>query len=214
VSSCAVAASTSGPSVVLGLRERKRRETRDRLIDAAIELATLHGFDTVTVDQISERADVSPRTFFNYFRCKEAAVLGADGEILEQLRASITAAPGEAAIPVLRGALIRLAGLFAVDAGRWRARIALMEASPELVAYHLRDLAAAESALASALIERDPAMPPRSAVLAVRLGTGALRTALSDWADRGDGDPVEPGRELAAVMADVFDDAAALFSAR
>lgn len=59
-----------------GLRERKMRETRHALEQAAIELTLAHGLDSVTVEQIAEQADVSPRTFFNYFPSKEAAVLG------------------------------------------------------------------------------------------------------------------------------------------
>lgn len=52
------------------------RETRHALERAAIELTLLHGLDQVTIEQIAEQADVSPRTFFNYFPSKEAAVLG------------------------------------------------------------------------------------------------------------------------------------------
>ena len=61
---------------VMGLRERKRAQTRRRLEEAAIGLALRDGMDKVTVDAISERADVSPRTFFNYFDSKEDAILG------------------------------------------------------------------------------------------------------------------------------------------
>ncbi|WEG09324.1 helix-turn-helix domain containing protein [Microbacterium horticulturae] len=60
----------------LGLRERKRADTRRRIERAAIEIVDDHGLDALTIDAISERADVSPRTFFNYFDSKEDAVLG------------------------------------------------------------------------------------------------------------------------------------------
>ena len=60
----------------MGLRERKRAQTRHRLEEAAIGLALRDGLDKVTIDAISERADVSPRTFFNYFDSKEDAILG------------------------------------------------------------------------------------------------------------------------------------------
>lgn len=72
----------AGPSlereneVDVGLRERKRRATRYAIQLAALELAQEHGFDGVTVDEISHAANVSPRTFFNYFPSKEAAVIG------------------------------------------------------------------------------------------------------------------------------------------
>lgn len=60
----------------LGLRERKRLATRRAIELAALELVGEHGLDGVTIDEISRRADVSPRTFFNYFPSKEEAVLG------------------------------------------------------------------------------------------------------------------------------------------
>jgi AcrR family transcriptional regulator len=58
-----------------GLRERKRLATRRAIQHAAISLAE-QGLERVTVDEISRIADISPRTFFNYFPSKEDAVLG------------------------------------------------------------------------------------------------------------------------------------------
>ncbi|MDO3699374.1 helix-turn-helix domain-containing protein, partial [Curtobacterium flaccumfaciens] len=60
----------------LGLRDRKRIETRNRIAEAARSLALEQGVDGTTIEQIAARADVSPRTFFNYFESKEDAVLG------------------------------------------------------------------------------------------------------------------------------------------
>jgi AcrR family transcriptional regulator len=59
-----------------GLRERKRRATRRAIQRAALEVARTRGLDGVTVDEIARLADVSPRTFFNYFPTKEDAILG------------------------------------------------------------------------------------------------------------------------------------------
>lgn len=59
-----------------GVRERKRRETRQRIIDEATNLVEAHGFDAVTVEDICAAANISRRTFFNYMECKDEAVLG------------------------------------------------------------------------------------------------------------------------------------------
>jgi len=59
-----------------GLRDRKRRETRARLEEAAVTLVLRDGLEQTTIGTISELADVSPRTFFNYFDSKDSAILG------------------------------------------------------------------------------------------------------------------------------------------
>jgi AcrR family transcriptional regulator len=53
-------------------RERKRAETRERLFSASMRLLSEYEFDAVTVEMITEAADVGKGTFFNYFSNKEA----------------------------------------------------------------------------------------------------------------------------------------------
>ncbi|MFI6171800.1 TetR/AcrR family transcriptional regulator [Nocardia sp. NPDC051052] len=59
-----------------GLRERKKQQTRLRIIEIGLNLCEAQGFDATTVEQIANAADVSPRTINRYFDSKEDIVLG------------------------------------------------------------------------------------------------------------------------------------------
>ncbi|MEU5845822.1 TetR/AcrR family transcriptional regulator [Saccharopolyspora shandongensis] len=62
----------------LGLRERKKRRTKQALIEAAIRLFDEKGYDNTTVAEIAAAAEVSPATFFNYFSAKDEVVFADD----------------------------------------------------------------------------------------------------------------------------------------
>jgi TetR/AcrR family transcriptional regulator, cholesterol catabolism regulator len=57
-----------------GRRERKKLETRERILECGVALFAAHGYDSTTMEQIGERADVSRATVFNYFARKEDIV--------------------------------------------------------------------------------------------------------------------------------------------
>jgi len=59
---------------MLGRRERKKEETKQKIFLAAVKLFNDKGFQATTVDEIAEAADVSKGTFFNYFPRKESLV--------------------------------------------------------------------------------------------------------------------------------------------
>jgi AcrR family transcriptional regulator len=68
-----------------GLRARKKQQTRQAIIDAAMRIYREKGFDGVTIAEIARRADVAPRTFFGYFETKEDVFLGRGDQRLERL---------------------------------------------------------------------------------------------------------------------------------
>lgn len=65
------------------LREHRRLQTAAAIRTAAVELSYRHGLDQITTEMISEAAGISPRTFFNYFPFKEAALVPQPIEITE-----------------------------------------------------------------------------------------------------------------------------------
>ncbi len=68
-----------------GLRERKRRLTRQRISNVATALSIVRGFDNVTVAQVAEMVGVSEKTVYNYFPTKESMILDMADESVERL---------------------------------------------------------------------------------------------------------------------------------
>ncbi|MFD5841964.1 TetR/AcrR family transcriptional regulator [Streptomyces chartreusis] len=71
--------------MVEGLRERKKRETRQRISDIATGLFLEHGFVAVTIAEVAEAADVSVNTVYNYFPAKEDLFFDRSAGVVEQL---------------------------------------------------------------------------------------------------------------------------------
>lgn len=92
----------------MGRRERRAAETRVRLFRCALQLFAQHGFPNVTVEDITEAADVGKGTFFNYFESKDD-VLGVMAEIqLGKLRYALSQAEaGKRPIRLVLRQLIR-----------------------------------------------------------------------------------------------------------
>ena len=76
-----------------GLRERKKRRARAAIADAALELFAEQGFDTTTVAEVAERADVSPATVARYFATKESLLFPEQDVNASALRDAVAARP-------------------------------------------------------------------------------------------------------------------------
>src|SRR4051812_1834701 len=77
----------------LGRRARKKQQTRDDLVAAAVKLFAERGFDETTTEDIAEAADVSQRTFFRHFPSKEAVLYGDEEAMEAAFRDAIVARP-------------------------------------------------------------------------------------------------------------------------
>jgi AcrR family transcriptional regulator len=171
-------------------RERKKLATRWAIHDAAFDLVENHGLAGTTVEAISERAGVAPRTFWSYFSSKEDAVINRDPEGVEKLRSALLARPdGEDAITSLRCVLEEYVSDRLIDSDRAVRRQHLVRGEPQLMAAVAASFDDVERSLVSAVAERegrDPVRDLRPGVLVAAAG-GACRVAQMRWAD-------EPGR--------------------
>lgn len=169
----------------VGRRERKKQQTRDDLVGAAVRLFAERGFDETTTEDIAEAADVSQRTFFRHFPSKEAVLYGDDpaGEVA--LRNAIVAHPAEdPPVVAVAAALHALTASYAGDPGRAFLQAKLAATYPSVSAYSRAVVQRRlERVIIAALAERmsvDPVADPRPEVIA-GAAMSALRVALRQW---------------------------------
>jgi AcrR family transcriptional regulator len=86
---------------VTGLRERKKRQTRQAIAEAAMRLFAERGFEAVTVNEIAEAAGVAKVTLFTYFPTKESLVLDAVADD-DVAKAVAERRPGQSPLDALR----------------------------------------------------------------------------------------------------------------
>ena len=171
-----------------GRRDRKKQQTRAALIAAALRLVDERGLDRVTVEDISEAADVSPRTFFNYFATKDEAITGDqfvdDTGVRERF---LGAAPGVPVVTALLDAIGPALAKIQADREIWFLRMRVMTENPSLVTSLLARSAQAERDLAAAVATRAgvPADSAYPVVTASVIGA-TIRAAMTRWA-AGDG---------------------------
>ena len=172
---------------------------------AAVDLVLEHGYDAVTVHMICARAGVSQRTFFNHFKTKDLAVLGAGGPRIDERAArAFLVSTG----PLLQEAtaLIRVdAGAMAEDPGLIARRIRAVGADPVLMAKQMERLTVIEQDLREIielrLVTQYPDEPrdvlAEQAEIITHLLAGVMRYIGQTWArqaENGDAPLVDPTR--------------------
>ncbi|MFJ9249622.1 TetR family transcriptional regulator [Streptomyces sp. NPDC101776] len=168
-----------------GLRERRRRETRLEIRTAALRLSQEHGFDKVTVEMITTEADVSHRTFFNYFPNKEAAVVQAPPKLLDEDAEAFTAAgpahPREI-LADLTALLLRDMAEQPPQRDEFTTTFSLAREHPPVLAAMLASFAEFEQSLVVIVAARTGERPEDEAPrLIAALAITALRTAMESW---------------------------------
>ncbi len=133
-----------------GRRERKKAATRAAILEAAQTLFLERGFDQVSVREIAERADVTPKTVFAHFPRKEALAFGDEGERHDRLVGAVVERdPGTSISDALADHY--RAELAALETEPQRRVMELMQATPSLVEYAERMWLRHEDALAAAI---------------------------------------------------------------
>ncbi|MCM3886037.1 TetR/AcrR family transcriptional regulator [Frankia sp. R82] len=184
---------------VEGLRERKKRRTRQAIIEVAHELFTEKGFEATTVEEIAAGADVSVRTLFRYFTSKEAIALAPLEEMGDLTVAALRRRPvDEPPLLALRNAALSAWGLMSPDGASLRQYadhlLPVGGASP-LAGAVLHRLIAVGDRLAAELAVSEPAgdvasavqapvalpLPELDARLTVSVFLAAVQVAIRSW---------------------------------
>jgi AcrR family transcriptional regulator len=180
----------------LSLRERKKLATRRALRRVALDLVAERGFCHVTVEDIAQAAEVSPRTFFNYFPSKEAAILGADHEHIEALHRRLAAEPTDKSpLEAVRSVLVRQARALSEelvelggDHAVWLCRLRAAQVDQHLRAVQAAHLTMIEQAVTTGVAERlgtDPVRDPYPVLLAAT-AMGVMRAVITIWSNLGE----------------------------
>jgi len=116
-----------------GLRERKKQQTRDRCVAAALRLFRERGYDGATVELIAAEADCSVTTFFRYFESKEDAFLASFLALQERFeRALRDRPPGVPVLTALRAIVSEVVQEFHAEGAEGRDHLKAFESVPEL----------------------------------------------------------------------------------
>ncbi|MEV1119636.1 TetR family transcriptional regulator [Actinosynnema sp. NPDC049800] len=186
-----------------GLRERKKRETRFALSQAAIRLTLERGWDNVSVEDIAAAANVSERTFRNYFANKAEAIVATHVERGRRIAEALRDRPADE--PLWDALVDAVVSQFEPPPGSAPTPSGYADALQELLAepavqYEVfRAHTAAQDELTAAIADRTGTDPgdlyPGIVAAVVSAGLGA---ALTRWTRN-------PTGSIAPLLREVFD---------
>ncbi|WP_262505544.1 TetR/AcrR family transcriptional regulator [Streptomyces sp. TRM68367] len=183
--------STPAARPPLGLRERKKIKTRQAIRNATYALIEEQGYEATTIEQIAERAEVSPSTVFRYFPAKEDIVLTDEWDpvMLEELRARPA---DEAWSDSLRYVLHKALDLsLAEEPEVTRLRTRLMVDVPAVRSRMFESMSATGQLLRQAVAERTGLDPDSLEVRVLTMSViGGLLEASHYWAENDHRDDV------------------------
>lgn len=182
-----------------GLRERKRRETLQRITDAGTRLFIAHGYEGTTLDAIAAEAGISRRTFFYYFKSKDEILLAMQAGLGDMLAAGLAQEPpGQTPLQAVRNVLVRMSGAY--DPTEMLILDRLMRSSETVMARKQASYVQHEATLFAALRQYWPEPRRETALrLVAMLSIGALRVSLETF-NREDGQ-----RPIAVLLNEAFD---------
>ncbi len=176
---------TAGHRKRTGLRERKKVATRQALSSAALHLSLDRGVENVTIEDITEAAGVSLRTFRNYFASKYEAITALGADRARRIGASLLERPAEEPLwTALTGAVLEhYEGSDQAFGTETMTALRLVLDSPAMRGEYLKINSEIQNALAAAIAQRtatdiESDMYPQILAGAV---TAASQVALRRW---------------------------------
>jgi AcrR family transcriptional regulator len=184
-----------------GLREKKRRETLQRIAETGLKLFVANGYEATTLDAIAEAAGVSRRTIFYYFKSKEEILLAYQSGVGEMIRNAVLQESTERApLDAVLNALLKLNARF--DSKQMIVIDRLLRSTEQLRASKQAKYMQQEQALFEALCQLWPQAKRRNALRVVAMvSIGALRLAIESWVESGG--KQSPEKHLRDAFADL-----------
>lgn len=190
----------AGDAAAEGLRERKRRETHQRITEAGLKLFLSRGFAATTLDDVASEAGISRRTFFSYFKSKDDIILSMQHAGWAAMYADILkASPDAAPLEAVRDVMVKHMSRYTTE--EMTALDTLMRSSETLASRKQAFYAEQEQALFATLCEvwRQPERRTALRMVAI-VSIGAIKLTTQTWNTQ-----TGPKRPMAKLLREAFE---------